>query len=346
MMADKWADEIRGDGLQWLLEKDQANPGPRLFALTDLCELAPDDPQVVAARKSVMKHGPVPALFDAQDPEGYWIEPGPGYRPKYKSTVWSIILLAMLGADGGDPRAQLAGDYILDHAIAKTGAFSISGAPSTAIYCLNGNLIAALYDLGWGDDPRLQQAIEWLARVTTGEGVAAVEEKEAPLRYYKGGVTGPTFQCGGNQALSCAWGALKTMLAFSRIPEAARSELVTKAIEVGIEFLFSRDPAAADYPMGWSEKPNRSWWKFGFPIFYITDMLQTLEVLCAFGYGGDSRLEAAYRLLLEKQDDEGRWPLEYSYKGKTIVDIEQKGKPSKWVTLRALRVLKRRAEHT
>jgi hypothetical protein len=45
-------------------------------------------------------------------------------------------------------------------------------------------------------------------------------------------------------------------------------------------------------------------------------------------------------LVESKQDAEGRWKLEYSYNGKTWVDIERKGQPSKWVTLRALRVLK------
>jgi hypothetical protein len=47
-------------------------------------------------------------------------------------------------------------------------------------------------------------------------------------------------------------------------------------------------------------------------------------------------------LVLSKQDEQGRWKMEYSYNGKTLVDIEEKGKPSKWVTLRVLRLLKRR----
>ena len=47
-------------------------------------------------------------------------------------------------------------------------------------------------------------------------------------------------------------------------------------------------------------------------------------------------------LVIGKQDRQGRWTMEYSYNGKTLVDIEEKGKPSKWVTLRALRVLKHR----
>ncbi len=91
--------------------------------------------------------------------------------------------------------------------------------------------------------------------------------------------------------------------------------------------------------MGYSAKPNRSWFKFGFPIAYVTDVLQNLEVLTALGYADDPRLENALTLLLSKQDADGRWPLEYTYNGKTWVDIEAKGQPSKWVTLRALRVL-------
>jgi hypothetical protein len=129
------------------------------------------------------------------------------------------------------------------------------------------------------------------------------------------------------------------MLALSRIPEASRTAAVQEAIEVGAAFLLSRDPAAADYPMGYSEKPNRSWFKFGYPVGYVTDVLQNLEVLTALGYGGDSRLEAALELLRSKQDERGRWPMEYTYNGKTWVDVEERGKASKWVTLRALRVL-------
>jgi hypothetical protein len=64
-------------------------------------------------------------------------------------------------------------------------------------------------------------------------------------------------------------------------------------------------------------------------------------VLTALGCGTDPRLANGLELLLSKQDEEGRWRLEYTYNGKTWVDVEEKDQPSKWVTLRALRVLKR-----
>jgi hypothetical protein len=114
---------------------------------------------------------------------------------------------------------------------------------------------------------------------------------------------------------------------------------MNEAIEVGLAFLFSVDPATAAYPMGYSKKPNRSWFKFGYPIGYVTDVLQNLEVLVALGYGADPRLQPALEMLLAKRGERGRWPMEYTYNGKTWVDVEEKGKPSKWVTLRALRVL-------
>ena len=69
-------------------------------------------------------------------------------------------------------------------------------------------------------------------------------------------------------------------------------------------------------------------------------MLQIVEALVSLGYGSDPRLANALSVILEKQDSAGRWPLEYDYTGKTWVDSGEKSQPNKWVTLRALRVLK------
>jgi hypothetical protein len=208
------------------------------------------------------------------------------------------------------------------------------------IHCLQGNLAAALIDLGWLGDERLEAALDWLARSITGEGIAPAEEQTAAVRYYRSGNSGPGFMCAANNGQSCAWGAVKAMRALSRVPESRRTPGIRQAIEAGLAFLLSRDPAIADYPMGYNDKPSRSWFQPGFPIGYVTDFLQNLEVLVALGAGGDPRLEPALDLLLNKQDAQGRWKMEYTYNGKTWADIEIKGQPSKWVTLRALRVLK------
>lgn len=331
---------LNGDPLPWLLEDDADNPGVRYFALKDLLDRPPDDAEVVKARQTVMSAGPVPVILNAQDPEGYWVKPGPGYNPKYRSTVWSVSMLAQLGADGRDPRVQKGCLYILEHAIDKNGAFSASATQGGAILCLMGNLSAALLDFGWLGDERLDGAIEWLARAVTGEGIAPQGAKDAPVRYLKSATCAPGFCCSANDSKPCAWGAVKVMLAFSKLPLDARTPLMQKAIATGLDFLLSTDPARADYPMGYATKPSQSWFRFGFPLFYVTDVLQNLEVLTSFGLGPDPRLSAAMDLVASKQDDQGRWKMEYTYNGKTWVDIEEKGEPSKWVTLRALRVFK------
>jgi hypothetical protein len=214
----------------------------------------------------------------------------------------------------------------------------MNGLPSGTIDCLQGNLCAALLDLGC-EDERVDKAFEWMARSVTGEGVSPMEDKAATVRYYSG-KCGPSFACGGNNKLPCAWGAVKVMLAFSKLPGRKRTELINSAISAGVDFLFSKDPAKADYPCGYSNKESGNWWKFGFPVFYVTDLLQNVEALVGLGYGNDPRLARALNIVREKQDRLGRWLLEYDYAGKTWVDFGTKKQPNKWVTLRALKVLK------
>ncbi len=330
-----WQDVLNDDPIPWLLESDPDNPGTRYFALRDLLDRPADDPEVQAARAAIMTTGPVPAILDAQYPDGYWVKPGGGYSPKYRSTVWQIIFLAELGADPSDERVQQGCEYLLSHSIAANGAFSVyrKPVPSGALHCLNGNLLYALPRLGYADDPRVQAALGWLAQAITGEG---------DFQYLKSGTSGPCFACSVNDRQPCGWGANKAMKALLAIPGERRTPSVQRAIEVGAEFLFSRDPAVADYP--YTKRVSSTWLKFGFPLSYWSDVLETTAVLAELGYGDDPRLNNALQFILSKQDAQGRWKLENALSGKMWADIEKKGKPSKWVTLRALRVLKQRRE--
>jgi hypothetical protein len=332
-----WQNQLKGDPLPWLLEED--SPGVRYLAMRDLLDLPLGDPELEMARTAAHEEGPIMNILSEMDANGYWVKSGPGYNPKYRSTVWSVIMLAQLGADiDEDERITLACNYLLDHALNPGGQFSATGPPSGTVDCLQGNLCWALTELGC-DDPRLEMAFEWMARSVTGEGIAPSSERKAEVRYYAG-KCGPDFVCGANNKLPCAWGAVKVMLAFANLPEGRRTPLIERAIQRGIDFLLEVDPALAEYPTGYSDKPSSNWWKFGFPVFYVTDLLQNVMSLVELGYAHDPRLENALNLILDKQDDHGRWLLEYSYSGKTWVDFGPKKQPNKWVTLRALRSLK------
>jgi hypothetical protein len=323
--------------LSWLLEVE--SPGVRYLALRDILELPINDPELADAKRKAHQEGPIATILKEMNIAGFWVEPGPGYNPKYFSTVWAIISLAQLGAlVSEDERIEKACAYLLDHTLTRNGQFSTNGSPGGTVDCLQGNLCWSLLELGCNDD-RIEKAFEWMARSTTGKGVAPVGEKQTEIRYYAG-KCGPNFSCGANNKLPCAWGATKVMLAFSRLPREKRTTLIENAIQLGVDFFFHVDPATADYPNGWSSKPSGDWWKFGFPVFYITDLLQIAEALVGLGYAKDPRLANLIKLIRDKQDEQGRWPLEFGYPGKTWGDYGAKKQPNKWITLRALRVLR------
>lgn len=323
--------------LDWLLERK--DPGVRAFTLQDLLGAPADDTEVRAARRLTVRRPPVKPILDAIHQEGFWVKPGPGYAPKYTGTVWQVIFLGQFGADGEDRRVRRAAEYVLEHSRSSLGGFSATAGAGGMIHCLQGNLATSLLELGFGPDPRLQHALDWLAHSVTGEGIAPASSK-GEVRYYRSDNSGPGFRCAANNHKPCAWGAIPALDALSRIPTRSRTAAMRRALAAGIEFLLSHDPAKADYPMGYGKEPNGSWFKFGFPMGYVTDVLRNAEVLVALGKGRDPRLGNLASLILSKRDAQGRWSLDYSYEGKTWFNLGPKRAPNKWVTLRALRALK------
>jgi hypothetical protein len=330
-----WSAALRADPLPWLI--DPAAPAVRHRALVDLVGLPGDDPDVVEARATAMAAPPIEPILAAQDPEGWWVQPGPGYGPKYRSTVWSLIFLEQLGADGTDERIRRGCAYLLDHATVPGESFAVGYGegrlqPAVQIHCLTGNLLRALIGLGWGEEPRVRDAIAWETAAILGtEG----------HRYTKSGTPGPGFACSVNEALPCGWGAAKAVLGLARIPVEARTPDVERALAAGVEMLLSVDPSTAAYPMGWgNEKPNGSWFKLGFPLGYVADVLQVMEAVCEAGAAGDARLAPAVDWLLAQQGADGRFVNRYAYVSKMAANIDRQGALSRWVTLRACRVLK------
>jgi hypothetical protein len=338
MTMTAWQAALNADPLPWLLEDE--DPAVRHLALQRLLGGSPDDPDVRHARAAATASHPIATFLDAQDPEGWWAMPGSGYGPKYRSTVWTLIFLDQMGADGADPRIQRGCEYLLEHAQTPSGGIGMRGGretrkpppPSTVLHCLNGNILRALIGFGLLEDDRVARVIAWQAAAVTGAG---------DIHFYASGTAGPGFRCAANERQPCAWGAAKVLLALARIPAERRDASVTAALHATAEFLLSRDPAIADYPMGYGNtKPNGSWFKLGFPSGYVADVLQVLEGLADAGRAADDRLAHALDWLLGQQDGQGRWRNRYAYTGKMVAHIDAPGRPSKWVTLRACAVLR------
>jgi hypothetical protein len=322
-----WRAALRGDPLPWLLERD--DPAVRHLALRHLMDEPVDAPVVARARGAAMRSGPIGAILAAQDPQGWWVEPGPGYGPKYKGTVWSLMFLEQMGADGRDRRIRRACEHVLDNTQAPSGGFGWNGTSSGVVHCLNGNLLRALIVFGYLDDPRVRASIDWETSAITGEG---------SIRWHRWATSGPGFGCGINGTLPCAWGGIKALRGLAAIPPRRRTRKVRQTIDTGVEFLLAYDVSTGAYPTKTKVSPN--WFRFGFPSGYVADVLQNLEVLCELGHGRDPRLAEAIDLVLSKQDDSGRWKNEQPYRGRLWKNVDPPRAPSKWVTLRACRVLK------
>ena len=323
------------DPLPWLLEVE--NPSVRYQTLVGLLDLPSDDPQVLAARQAILTFHPVRRILDAQWPEGYWMHRGLGYSPKHKATVWQIIFLAQLALPRCEP-VERAIEYVLAHSRLSGGTVPGTDVPEArfsaykdakgAILCLNGNLLRALSWFGYGDDPRVQ--------ATRAAMVAQIARDEFRCRCNARTPSGrrPTRMGDG---LPCAWGAIKALAALLVVPAERRTSAEQSAIEMGIRFLLGHDLTRADYPTPGKVSPL--WFKFGFPLGYTSDLLELLEVLTMAGAGAHPRVQPAVELVLAKRDDQGRWALEHT-PNNMWVSFGPKGQPNKWVTLRALRVLK------
>lgn len=332
-----WQTHLKGDPLAWVLEPDE--PTARYQALKYLVLSAPNDPKINKDRQAALQSEPARAILDNMDPQGFWGKAG-GYGPKYYSGVWSLLTLAQMGFSAADdPRIATACAYYIDHAFTKFGSIAYNGAPGGTIDCLQGNMLWSLTELGYAD-PRIAPAFEWMARSVTGEGIAPQNDKKQENRYYSYKCA-PNFACGANEGQPCAWGAVKILRAFGNWPAEKRTPQMQKAIQMGIDFILGIEPMTAAYPFPSNAKqPNRDWWLPGFPVFYISDLLQLLEALSNLGYGHDPRVQKTLDWILSKQDAQGRWPLEYTYRGKIWSNFGTRNKPSKWVTLRVLRMLK------
>lgn len=283
-----------------------------------------------------MESGWVPKILASQKKGGYWGTKEDFYvRAKYRGTVWQVIVLAELGADGNDDRVKKACEFLIpisqdrqSGGFSYLGKLTCGGFHSAVVPCLTGNIVWSLLRFGYLGDPRIERGIDW---ITTYQRFDDGEEGRP-----KGWPYDKREPCWGRH--TCLMGVVKSLKALAEIPEKARSSEARRAIDRGAEYLLRHHLYKRSHDLSRAAKPK--WLRFGFPTMWDTDALEALMLLTRLGYR-DSRMDDAAELVLAKQDDLGRWRLENTFNGRFQVNIEQKGKPSKWVTLNALLALRR-----
>jgi hypothetical protein len=318
--------------MPWLLEGD--DPSLRFFTLTELLGRSPDSPEAAAARREIMTSGAVPRILAAQGEDGHWEGRDRFYTAKYRGTVWTLIILAELGADGGDERVRRGCEALLrDAQERESGGFAMhacktgGGRRSEVIPCLTGNVVWSLIRLGMLDDTRAQAGVDWLTTY---------------MRFADGECESPTgwpydrFEmCWGRH--TCHMGVVKALKALAEIPPERRSPAVRRTLDDGTEFVLKHHVFKRSHDLSKTSKPG--WKRFSFPLMYQTDVLEILGILVKLGRAGDERAREARALVASKADAKGQWRLQQTFNGRFVVDIETKGEPSRWVTLKALSAL-------
>jgi len=325
---------IQDDILGWLLEPSE--PSIRYLTLVELLGRPKGDVDVREARRAIMEAGPVPKILAKQREDTYWEKREEFYEGAiYRGTVWTLILLAELRADGDDRRIRNACEFILDWSqdrasggFAYRGTRDAGGEHDRVAPCLTGNMVWALARFGYQNDPRWKQGVEWITKYQRFDDGETRASQGWPFSTRK--------SCWGRH--TCHMGVVKALKALAEIPANRRTKAVKQTMDNAVEYILAHHVHKRSHDLSRVSRPQ--WLKLGFPWLWDSDILEILEILTRLGCR-DERMSEAFEAVEAKRRPQGHWLLEDDYHGRLQIDIEKRGKPSKWVTLTALRVLKR-----
>lgn len=291
--------------IDWLLEGD---PAIRWQVMRDLTDAAPE--QVARERAKVSRIGWGAALVDRQEDDGQW--GGGTYSPKWVSTTYTLLQLRDLGPDPEDPAVGEAVEKVREN---------VEFGPRRPFFeylnetCVVGIVLAlgSYYRVADGPD----RQVERLADQQLEDGGWNCE---APMRSTR-------------SSFNTTILALEGLLEYQRTTGVSTARLRQPAEEYLLDRRLFRSLSTGDVI-------KSRWRLFSFPTRWHYDVLRGLDYLRDAGVAVDSRWDEAIDLVESKRDRQGRWPLQNRHTGREHFVMEEPGKPSRWNTLRALRVLR------
>jgi hypothetical protein len=309
--------------LDWLLDAD---PSIRWQALRDLTDTPAE--ALAAERARVATEGLGAKLLALQADDGRW--GGAAWNRGWDSTMHALLLLRDLGLDPASDEARRAVGLVRDRVTWRGCAppecddhafFEGEVEP-----CINGQVAAA--GAYFGQDVRGIVGRLLAEQLPDGGWNCEVER----------GSTRSSF----NTTICVLEGLLEHARAGGGTDEEA--ERVTAARLRGQEYLLERRlhrRRSTGEVIERDRKGGATWSRFAFPTWWHYDVLRGLDYLRSAGVRPDERVAEAVALVASKRDADGRWPLEVRYAGPMPIEIDDgEGRPSRWTTLRAMRVLR------
>jgi len=310
--------------VEWLLDSD---PSIRWQVMRDLAGSPAE--QVAAERAAVATEGMGARLLALQTPDGRW--GGAAWNRGWNSTMHVLMLLRDMGLDPESQQARRAVGLVRDGVTWKgCGPRECEGNPFFAGElepCINGQVAAV--------------------GAYFGQDVQGIVDRLLGEQLPDGGWNCEAVNGSTRSSFNTTICVLEALLEHER--RAGKGPDLTAARLRGQEYLLERHlfrrrstGAVLEYdrkngPPG--ERGHPAWTRFAFPAWWHYDVLRGLEHLRRAGVAPDERVADAIGLVASKRDGDGRWPLEVRYRGEMPVETDEgEGRPSRWNTLRALRV--------
>jgi hypothetical protein len=307
--------------VQWLLDGD---PAIRWQTQLDLVGAAKST--VERERGKVAREGWGSRLLALQDPQGTWAGGQTSdkglYSPKWTSTTYTMLLLRDFGLSPASHRARKACTILLDKGIQPDGGVNFglwANWLRRGETCITGMVLSILSYFKYNDD-RLDTIADHLLEVQMPDGGWNCQRPQ--------GAT--------HSSVHTTISALEGLWHYE-LHRGGEISAIRQAQERGREFLLAHR-LFRSHRTGEVIKPVFT--RFAFPPRWHYDVLRGLDYFQAVDAPRDPRLADAIDLVHRSRCEDGRWLLQNSFKGKVYFELEHLGQPSRWNTLRALRVLK------
>ena len=330
MKMSGWSHESDRSVVEWLLEEN--NPSVRYLALTELLGISSRRRGPVETRSMIPDWAPVKKMLVKQKRNGGWDDGRTWYLPKYKSTVWQLLILSQTGIDPETAPVRKMIDYSFRFQM-PSGGFRSGMTPgpwgnwASLAGCLNGNVIAALSRLGRARDPRIRKAVDYLLTFQEPDGGWGCRS----FGYHR------------RDKHSCFMGAICALDGLIEYSQRVQSKKVEKAVKAACEFLLMHRLYKADHHE-WKIIRNE-YAKLWAPWLVGYNILRGLRAVTRAGIVNDERMQDALRLLVAKRNSRGRWIRETPWPSMTYSSFGRVGAEDKWVTLNAMLVLKERESY-
>ncbi|HEX5458993.1 MAG TPA: hypothetical protein VFX20_03395 [Steroidobacteraceae bacterium] len=310
--------QSKASAIHWLLDSD---PSIRWQVMRDLTEAAPGE--VAAVRAKVATEGAGARLLALQGADGNW--GGAAWNRGWDSTMHVLTLLREMGLEPASEAARRAAGLVRDgvtwRGCGPREADENRFFAGEVEPCINGQVAAA--------GAYFRQDVGGLIERLLGEQLA------------DGGWNCDAPDTSTRSSFNTTICVLEALLEYERAGGA--DERVTAARLRGQEYLLERRlfrRRATGEVIEKDRKSGMSWTRFAYPTWWHYDVLRGLDYLRHAGAAADGRAAEAIGLVASKRNPDGLWPLETQYAGRMPIETDAgEGKPSRWNTLRALRVL-------